>query len=456
MFLAKRKIYDDKNYVTLILSFGLLLTFIISIKIHVFIDSKYNFNVHMVSASNEHNYNQLEPRIIFEKSTRFRVRAPMTVKNSTLDYGGLLIDPVVNWSLGRIIQDFSHLTGHIWDSKDGDDYVSSHYAFDDDYNRHHSCRRVSWHRLNNPNCNIIHENPLFNSSVVSHGAYNHVFKLTDRVIGNNIVKTLRYKKKRRFDYKYYEKKRIDALVMERLTSSPRIANIFGYCGTTITQEVFAKDIEPLIVPGEGMILGDKKLNDADDVNPQNDFTPTQKLQFALDMAEAIADLHGFPDGVIVHDDIQICQFLVTPDGRLKLNDFNRAEIMLWDEKNQKYCKYNNGLVYGNFRSLEEIRDDPLDEKIDVWSFGNIVYGLLTGLWVFYDTEDDTVVQKRIKKGETAYIDSRYRTRSYAEGVMVEIIEKCWVRNSSQRIDIFELVKYLKKAVIKNSQISKTK
>jgi len=245
--------------------------------------------------------------------------------------------------------------------------------------------------------------------------------------------------------------------MERLTSSPRIADMFGHCGTTIIQEIFVRDIEDIVVPGSGMILGDEKLNDTEGVQPRNDFTPTFKLQIALQVARAIADLHGFPDGVIVHDDIQICQFLYNSKGILKLSDFNRAEVMLWDNKNQKYCKYNNGKVYGNFRAVEEFKDDPLDEKIDVWSFGNMVYGLLTGLWVFYDTEDDEAVQKKVIKGETAFIDSRYKNRSFAEAILVQVIENCWIYNSDERTNIFEIVEYLKNAVIKNAQgMNKTK
>lgn len=47
-----------------------------------------------------------------------------------------------------------------------------------------------------------------------------------------------------------------------------------------------------------------------------------------------------------------------------------------------------------YRSPEEMRDDPLDEKIDIYSFGNNIYGILTGLWVFYENDDDGVVQVR--------------------------------------------------------------
>ena len=45
-----------------------------------------------------------------------------------------------------------------------------------------------------------------------------------------ILKTIRFKLG--YEYDSYEYTRLDALVMERLTSSPRIANVFGFCGTS--------------------------------------------------------------------------------------------------------------------------------------------------------------------------------------------------------------------------------
>ena len=45
-----------------------------------------------------------------------------------------------------------------------------------------------------------------------------------------------------------------------------------------------------------------------------------------------------------------------------------------------------------YRSPEEFAARDLNEQIDVFSFGNNIYALLTGLWVFYENEDDGVVQ----------------------------------------------------------------
>jgi len=156
--------------------------------------------------------------------------------------------------------------------------------------------------------------------------------------------------------------------------------------------------------------------------------------------------------VIVHDDVQLSQFLYGVDGTLKLNDFNRAEIMLYDENRGEYCRYKNGGGYGNYRAPEEWADKPLNEKIDVYSFGNNVYGMLTGLEPFYTLDDDSVVQKRMKRGETPFIDERYRKRSYAERKLAELLDGCWAFNPDGRISIFEAREFLMEAVKENAKI----
>ena len=45
--------------------------------------------------------------------------------------------------------------------------------------------------------------------------------------------------------------------------------------------------------------------------------------------------------------ISVCQWLRTEDDKIKLGDFNRAEIMMYNVEKGKYCKYVNGECYGN-------------------------------------------------------------------------------------------------------------
>jgi serine/threonine protein kinase len=109
------------------------------------------------------------------------------------------------------------------------------------------------------------------------------------------------------------------------------------------------------------------------------------------------------------------------------------------------CIVASHLIAGDWRSPEEYHDFPLNEKIDVYSLGNNMYALLTGVSVFYEESDISEVQRRVKAGETPYVDHRWRERSYAERKMIEIMERMWTYNADERIDIFEAVILLRDA-----------
>jgi len=260
-----------------------------------------------------------------------------------------------------------------------------------------------------------------------------------------VLKTLRYKHKR--DEDSFDEVQLEAIIMERMTKSPRIMDLYGHCGFSVSAELVPIEFEERVVPGEGM----QETKDVEERNkngprPYNNFTAEEKLRFALEMAESIADLHGFEDGIIVHDDVQLCQWMTTPDGTLKLGDFNRATIMTWDEINGSYCKFDNGKAFGNYRAPEEFAAINLDEQIDTFSFCNNIYGLITGLWDFYDTDDDQVVQKKLIARELAFVDPRWKDRSYEEGKLVELLPKCWAYDPDERISIFDAVKFLRQAI----------
>jgi serine/threonine protein kinase len=98
-----------------------------------------------------------------------------------------------------------------------------------------------------------------------------------------------------------------------------------------------------------------------------------------------------------------------------------------------------------WRSPEEYYDWKLNEKVDVYAVANNMYSVLTGLWVFYDEHDDDKVKRRIKNGETAYIDPRYK-EGLAEAKIAEIIERCHAFKPDDRPSIFEVVDFLRKAL----------
>lgn len=355
-----------------------------------------------------------------------------------------------------------------------DDDVDAYYFNDDDYLRgldtaydadddqiseNKVCRKIAEHELNFQNCNEFHQldrlDPSSELKYLNAGGYREVFSMVHPVADEAseliALKDTSYDHEMKIDD--YEFVRMDAIVAERLSASPRIYDIYGFCGLGILSEYFYHgDIEGDVSGGENGSGYMKKgtLHDEEQLKPQNNLTGIQKLVLALEMAEALADLHGYANGLIVHDDVQLAQFLLNKDQtRLKLNDFNRAEFPLFDEEKNAYCHYKNGKGHGNWRAPEEYRDKPLTEQIDVWSLGNNMYTLLTGLNPLYEIRRDREFTKNIIGGKTAFVDPRWRQRSPSEAALCELIPRCFQSKAENRPTMFEIVNILRDAVAQN-------
>jgi len=71
---------------------------------------------------------------------------------------------------------------------------------------------------------------------------------------------------------------------------------------------------------------------------------------------------------------------------------------------------------------------------------------LTGLWPFYENEDDTVVQGKVTAGQRPYVDPQHQNRSSEERRLVEVMQRGWEQEPHLRIDIFEAVRLLRQAI----------
>lgn len=222
-----------------------------------------------------------------------------------------------------------------------------------------------WQTKSFPTCNAIHEVDMGadndETSVLGvKGFFRMAWKFKHASQGEAVaMKTL--KMVHTFEENFYEKHRIDALGMERLTSSPHVINIYGYCGQTVFNEL-----------ADGRSLG--KLADKS--------TYLERLDIAIDVAEGIAAVHGI-DGEdeyasLVHFDINPGN-VISIGGTLKLNDFNISVWRKWNSKTQKPCTFPPIFPNPQWRSPEEAKKTLyLDEKVDVFSMGHIFFRLICG------------------------------------------------------------------------------
>jgi serine/threonine protein kinase len=350
------------------------------------------------------------------------------------------------------------------------DGLDPYYDNREDMDPREPCRRNEMRSLRFQNCNSFHELSLerppmgathlqpYNVTFRGKGSFRfswhfHAIRNEDENKHGDefVLKVLRYRSD--FDYQAMAEMNNEAVVMERLSGSPRIVDIYGNCGFSIMAEHMEYELTKELVPGSEIdyskygFMNQSDLNalQAFDVRPQNTLHVAQKLEYAIAMAEAIAEIHGFDGGVIVHGDIHPVQYLKNRAGSIKLNDFNNGQVLKFDKSQGAYCE--EWRCYGGtYRPPEELLCDETysNEAVDVWPMGNNIYCLLTGLWPYYEfgSRQDRIVIQRIRQCKTPTVDARYRNRSFIEGGLVRIMEQTWECDYKNRLSIFDVVQQL--------------
>jgi hypothetical protein len=187
----------------------------------------------------------------------------------------------------------------------------------------------SWQEASFPVCNSIHEMDFFNKYRpdgdvvhITHGGFNDLYQYTERFLnGTNgetisqslAVKILKWEKP--YSELKFEVVRQDAVTLERLSKSPYIYPIYGYCGFHL--------IVPFMTGG--------RLADAlsEWKHGERKLSSRTRLRYAVDAAAGLRDLHDIDrDGVpsATHGDLKEHQYLFAPDGRLMLGDFNKGKF----------------------------------------------------------------------------------------------------------------------------------
>lgn len=165
-----------------------------------------------------------------------------------------------------------------------------------------------------------------------------------------------------FEDAHFEHDRVDAVAMERLTSSPHVINVFGFCGHSVMTEY-----------ADGSRLGE--------LADKSKKKPLARLKIARDIAMGLADVHGIDgDGnaTFVHLDINPAN-VVSIGGTLKLNDFNIGILLRWNTTSNTQCGFPAQYPNPQWRSPEEARSEQhLTEKVDIFSLGHIFFRLICG------------------------------------------------------------------------------
>ena len=173
------------------------------------------------------------------------------------DNSGLLRSNGLLLSPRRLIHPHDEkLAAEYWEEANKNDpHLHSYDLHPEDLqDREATCRSPSWAKRYYPQCNSIHEIPFFrdhnpnratqpgddqtfDTFYISHGHYRDVW-VVHQSRPDDLKSVLKMSRWRHdYDPRTFWNTLNDALVMERLTGSPRIVDLYGHCGTAVWVEV---------------------------------------------------------------------------------------------------------------------------------------------------------------------------------------------------------------------------
>jgi hypothetical protein len=159
------------------------------------------------------------------------------------------------------------------------------------------------------------------------------------------------------------------------------------------------------------------------------------LEYALQIAHGLAAAH---EKGIIHRDLKPENLFVTKDGRVKILDFGLAKLTQVDPGSSAHTSVATvthggteaGVVMGTagYMSPEQVRGLALDPRSDIFSFGAILYEMLSGKRAFHgDTPADTM--SSILKEDPPELSETNRNVSPA---LERIVQHCLEKNPEGR------------------------
>ncbi|HVE65445.1 MAG TPA: protein kinase [Thermoanaerobaculia bacterium] len=182
----------------------------------------------------------------------------------------------------------------------------------------------------------------------------------------------------------------DADRLRRFEQEARSAGILNHPNITAVHDIGTVEGAPYIVTEllEGETLRSRMSGGA--------LAPRRAIDYALHIAHGLAAAHGKG---IVHRDLKPENLFVTKDERVKILDFGLAKLTQPDsvtlQTNLPTASEGTepGVVLGTlgYMSPEQVRGRPADARSDIFSFGAVLYEMLSGQRAFRgDSAADTM------------------------------------------------------------------
>lgn len=157
----------------------------------------------------------------------------------------------------------------------------------------------------------------------------------------------------------------------------------------------------------------------------------KRVHMALDIARGMNYLHHC-NPPIIHRDLKSSNLLVDRNWTVKVGDFGLSRL-----KHETYLTTKTGRGTPQWMAPEVLRSDPSDEKSDVYSYGVVLWELVTEKIPWDNLNSMQVI------GAVGFMDQRLELPKDLDPQWASIIESCWHRDPKERPSFQELLERFK-------------
>ncbi|KAM7460862.1 hypothetical protein LguiA_028983 [Lonicera macranthoides] len=229
-----------------------------------------------------------------------------------------------------------------------------------------------------------------------------------------------------------------------LLEKVRHPNVVQFVGA-VTQNI------PMMIVSEYHSRGDLKTY----LEKKGRLSPSRALRFALDVARQVQllltgmnYLHECKPDPVIHCDLRPKNILLDCGGQLKVAGFGLVRLSKISSDKAKLMRTEDIDRTSLYVAPELYKDEMFDRRVDVYSFGLILYEMTEGVQPFHPKSAEDAARFMCLKGNRPAF--KQKTKSYLPELK-ELIEECWDPDCFGRPNFSQIIVRLDKIVINYSK-----